>query len=431
VRNTQGDSGLFCRLVRALGGLAWTLKTNRPMPSASAVAPRLNSKVSPADPEAPVALERIDRFVSRTQNWFYDHMRFVPRHRIVVLCGTLEHRDEFPELDAIHLDPRRPGSRIWYRFRRGALYPPDAWRIRALRPVVFHSHLGYVAVADHPFVRTLEVPWVASFYGADVYLLGPRPEWRERYAALFERAARVLSLGPAMSAALVELGCPTSKLVVHPLGVDASGLPHRPRRLERGEPLRILFAGTFREKKGAEYLIEALGLLNKRGVRFRLALVGDAAGRPGDDATKAAIFRLIGQHGLGDRVEHHSWLRFDQLVALGLASHVFVVPSVTASDGDREGTPAVMGQMMATAMPTIATRHSDIPFTFGPYADRLVPERDAAALAEALHRYVDDPDRMTHEGLEYRAQILAHFDARSCAARLSDLYEELAGARHA
>lgn len=363
-------------------------------------------------------------------NWFYDHMRFVPRHRVVVVCTTLENRAEFPELEALHLDPVHLGRRIWYRLRRCQLYPPDAWRLRALRPVVFHSHLGYVAAADHPMARALDLPWVASFYGADVYLLGRQPAWRDRYAALFEQASRVLSLGPAMSQALEALGCPAPKLVIHPLGVDASGLPYRPRRLERGEPLRILFAGTFREKKGAEYLIRALGLLDSRRVPFRLALVGDAAGRPGDEETKRTIFRLIGELGLADRVEHHSWLRFDRLIELGLASHVFVVPSVTASDGDCEGTPAVMGQMMATAMPTIATRHSDIPYTFGPYAGRLLPERDPVALADALQRYADDPDRMTQEGLEYRDQILAHFDARSCAARLSDLYDELAGLRH-
>ncbi len=54
---------------------------------------------------APVALQRIDRFVGRTMNWFYDHMRFVPRHRPVVICDALENRAEFPELDAIVLDP--------------------------------------------------------------------------------------------------------------------------------------------------------------------------------------------------------------------------------------------------------------------------------------------------------------------------------------
>ncbi len=373
----------------------------------------------------PVALERIDRFVSRTQNWFYDHMRFVPRHRPVVVCSSLENRSEFPDLEAVLLDPRRLPSRIWSRLRPGAIYPPDRRRLSSYAPVVLHSHLGYVAAEDQGLATALGVPWVASFYGADVYLLGQNPEWRRRYGLMFGRLQRVLSLGPAMSEALIGLGCPEEKLVIHPLGVDAGGLPFRPRERKKGEPVRLLFAGTFREKKGATYLVRAAALLRQRGVPLALTLVGDAAARPGDKESKAEIFRLIGDLGLGDRVQHHSWMRFDRLVELGLASHIFVVPSVTAADGDREGTPAVMGQMMATAMPTIATRHSDIPYTFGPYADRLVPERDPVALADAIQAYVDDPDRMTREGLEYREHILAHFDVRTCAARLSDLYDQL------
>ncbi|HNV75961.1 MAG TPA: glycosyltransferase, partial [Gemmatimonadaceae bacterium] len=121
----------------------------------------------------------------------------------------------------------------------------------------------------------------------------------------------------------------------------------------------------------------------------------------------------------------HKWLSFEKLIDVGLASHVFVVPSVTAEDGDAEGSPAVMGQMMATGMPTVATRHSDIPYTFGPYADRLVPERDPMALVERLQRYYDEPETMTREGLEYRAHILATFDTRICAGALSSVYDTL------
>jgi len=396
--------------------------SNQRMPTATP----LNSPQTRAGASAlPVALERIDRFVARTQNWFYDHMRFVERHRPVVVCGSLENRDEFPDLEAVQIDRERLDSRLWRKLGPARLYPPDARRLRRYRAVVFHSHLGYVAAGDLDFVDALELPWVVSFYGADVYLLGRNPEWRERYAPLFARAGRILSLGPAMSAALERLGCPREKLVIHPLGVDAGGLPHRPRVLGPGEPLRILFSGTMREKKGGVYLIQALGQLFRKGVSFQLYLVGDALGRPGDAATKAEIFHLIGELGISDQVEHHSWLPFRDLVSLGLSCHVFVAPSVTAADGDSEGTPAVMGQMMATAMPTIATRHSDIPYTFGPYADRLIPERDAGAIADALLKYAEEPERLTQDGLALRERILTIFDVRVCAPRLSDIYEGL------
>ncbi len=372
-----------------------------------------------------MALEHIDRFVARTQNWFYDHMRKVPRHRPVVVCGSLENRDEFPDLEAVHIDREHLGRRLWYRLQRNRLYPLDARRLRTYNAKIFHSHLGYVAVGDFPFVQALELPWVVSFYGADVYLFSRHQIWVDRYAPLFAQAQRILSLGPAMSAALEQLGCPPEKIAVHPLGVDAVGLPHRPRVRGPKEPLKVLFSGTFREKKGGGYLLEALGRLRSRGVPLELHLVGEAAGRPGDAETRAELFRLIDTLGLQPFTSHRAWLPFRDLIALSLECHVFVAPSVTAADGDSEGSPAVMGQMMATGMPVVATRHSDIPYTFGPYADRLVPERDPGAIAERLQRYFDEPDTMTREGLELREQILGSFDTRLCAGRLSDHYEAL------
>jgi colanic acid/amylovoran biosynthesis glycosyltransferase len=164
-------------------------------------------------------------------------------------------------------------------------------------------------------------------------------------------------------------------------------------------------------------------------VPIELYLVGDALARPGDAETKAEIFRMVDSLGLRGETRHYTWLPFKELISLALECHVFVQPSVTAADGDSEGSPAVMGQMMATAMPVVATRHSDIPYTFGAYADRLVPERDAGALAARLERYIDEPATLTREGLELRQQILGSFDTRLCAARLSDHYEHLMDGR--
>lgn len=65
--------------------------------------------------ELPVALQRCDRFVARTMNWLYDHLRFLPKYRPYVICDALQNRKEFPELDAIRFDPRNLPHRIWKR----------------------------------------------------------------------------------------------------------------------------------------------------------------------------------------------------------------------------------------------------------------------------------------------------------------------------
>jgi colanic acid/amylovoran biosynthesis glycosyltransferase len=232
-----------------------------------------------------------------------------------------------------------------------------------------------------------------------------------------------------MATHLELLGCPKEKILVHPLGVDLDALPCRQRSLNGSVSLRILFAGTFREKKGIEYLIRGASQARKRGVRLHLTLVGDASDKPGDSETKDSVIRDINKLGLLDVVNHLPFVSFDRLVQLALESHVFVAPSVTSADGDAEGTPFVMQQMMATGMPVIATTHSDIPYIFGQHKDQLVPERDSEAIATRLQQYADEPERLVADGMAFRERIRTAFDVRACAARLSEIYDSVQARR--
>jgi colanic acid/amylovoran biosynthesis glycosyltransferase len=377
--------------------------------------------------DGPVSLQRCDQFVGRTMNWLYDHLRFVPRYTPFVICDALLNREEFPELNAWRINPESLPRRVWRRLARNRVYPFDRRRLRLLAPRVLHSHFGYVALGDYTLHRMLEVPWFVGFYGADVYTCVGRARWEDTYGRLFEQVTRVLALGPEMKTQLERLGCPKEKVIVHPLGVDVQNLPGKLRVLGRGETLKILFAGTFREKKGLQYVIEAAAIARRAGVRLNLCLVGDEMGKAGDRETKEGAFQLVRRLDLEDVVVYCPFLKFEELVSLALKSHVFVAPSVTAEDGDAEGTPFVLQQMMVTGMPAIATMHSDIPYLFGEHAHLLVPERDARAIADRLQRYADDPDSLVTDGTALRDRIRHAFDVSQCAARLSDLYDEALG----
>ncbi len=369
--------------------------------------------------EKPCALQRCDQFVGRTTNWLYDHLRVVPRYSVAVFTDELLNRLEFPEMVARDVSPATTLRRVWRRLAPNSIYPPDARELRKWAPVLLHSHFGYVGVNDFSLQEFLRVPWLVSFYGADVYQLGRLPEWRARCALLFERVARVLALGPYMADQLVKLGCPREKIRIHALGVDVETLPVQPRKLRPEEPLQLMFAGIFREKKGIQYVIESVALARQSGIRLKLHLVGDAGGKPGDLETKAAILEKIRQLGLDDVVTHHSFLKFQDMIELALRSHIFVAPSVTASDGDAEGTPFVLQQMMATGMPALATVHSDIPFIFGNLRHLLLPERDSKALAERISFYAKNTRALEEDGMAFRDQIRKHFEVRACAANSS------------
>lgn len=373
---------------------------------------------------APV-LQRCNQFVGRTTNWLYDHLCFVPRYRPVVLCNTLVNRDEFPRLEAWCLNQAGLSARAWTRLMGGCPHPTLWLRLKRLAPRLLHSHFGNQAVADLGLHSSLRVPWAIAFYGADAYELGRLGEWRDLYGRCFEQCARVFALGPVMKEQIASMGCDPSKIKVHALGVDSDDLPASPRVLRPGDTLQVLFAGTFREKKGVEYALDAISIVHRRGVRIYFHLVGDAAGKPGDSELKDAIFRQIRQLGVENLVRHYSYLPFRELVALALRSHIFVAPSVRAASGDAEGTPFVLQQMMATEMPAISTVHSDIPYIFGDHASLLVPERNSRAIADRIHHYAENPEAIVRDGRALRDQIRNSFNVRKCAEHLADLYDEI------
>jgi len=359
-------------------------------------------------------------------NWLYDHLRRVPRYRIAIFTDSLENRTEFPLLDAWQVNRWSLGRRVWRGLVGDRLAPHDWWRLKQLAPRLLHSHFGYVAVGDVRLQELLDVPWIVSFYGADLYQLGRHAEWREKYRLVFDRAAKVLALGPEMAAHIHQLGCPSEKIVVHPLGVDIATLPSKKRTLGDGEPLRILCAGTFREKKGLRYAIEAVALARRAGVSLRLCLVGEAAGKRGDQETKELLFTEIRRLGLDDVTSHSSFVSFRGLMDLALQSHIFIAPSIVAADGDAEGTPFVLQQMMATGMPAIATTHSDIPYLFGELRHLLKPERDAHAIADQLRHYAENRDELVSDGMAMQERVRCGFATHECAARLASLYDAIA-----
>jgi len=387
----------------------------------------MNGFLNPV-PECPgVVLQHCGEFVGRTTNWLYDHLRCIPDYRLQVMCDALENRDEFPLLDAREFSPSSLGNRLWRRLRGDHLYPLKRWWVERLGPKILHSHFGYVAATDLKLNDVLKVPWIVSFYGADIYQLGTQARWQELYGQVFQRATKVLALGPSMKGALERAGCPAEKLMVHALGVDVDSLPACPRHLEDGQHLKVLFAGTFREKKGLLHLVEGAALARKSSVRLHLNVVGDEAGKPGDREYKEEVIQAIRTWGLEQNVTYHSYVSFQDLLRLALDSHIFAAPSITADDGDAEGTPFILQQMMATGMPCIATAHSDIPFIFGEHTDLLVEERDSSAIADRLRYYAEHNEKLLEDGNKLRERIATTFNVRERAKMSREVYDAVCG----
>ena len=371
-------------------------------------------------------------WLPRTQTWCHTQIRHLPSEiRSHVVCETTANLDEFPvaRLHAVDAEPwpRRIVEKVLRRLkhRRHPDYLRDC--MRRLRPDLVHSHFGSIGWQDHALAREAGAPQVVTFYGADVTYLPRRdPRWRERYAGLFAGVGRVLCEGPHMARRVEGLGCPAGRIRVHHLGVSVGEIPCEPRTRRAEEPLRVLVAASFVEKKGIPDGIEALGRVAAE-TPVELTLIGDAAADPRCRGQKEAILAALERTGLGTGARLLGYqphrVFFEEL----RRAHVFLAPSRTASDGDTEGgAPVGIIEASASGMPVVSTTHCDIPEVIRHRKSGLLAEEgDVGGLARHLSWIAAHPERWSEMGRAGRRHVEAEFDARTQARRLAAIYEEL------
>lgn len=318
----------------------------------------------------------------------------------------------------------RAVNKFFHRFPQLLLW---LWKDRVN---VVHAHFGSNGHLILPYIKLLDIPLVTSFYGFDAYLLPHKPEWAERYKKLFSQGRLFLAEGSAMREKLISLGCPAEKIVIHHIGINIHSYEFRVRKPDG--PIRLLACGRFVEKKGIPYAIEALARIrSKTNTDVRLTIVGDSDNQGTLTPEKIKIQNAISQHGLGKAVTLTGYLSHDELLKIRYTHHIFLVPSVHASNGDAEGGfPVILTEVLATGMPVVGFSHCDIPEVVQHgKSGFLVPERDVDALAERLTYLIEHPEIWPKMGRAGRAFVEEHYNIDKLNDRLVEIYKDLNNGR--
>jgi glycosyltransferase involved in cell wall biosynthesis len=170
------------------------------------------------------------------------------------------------------------------------------------------------------------------------------------------------------------------------------------------------------ERKGIQYLLEALALLRARGIELECAIAGEGSLRP--ELEKQALT-------LGLR----AYVRFLGFVSDNAAFldgiDLFVMPSLF------EGLGVAALEAMAAGKPVVASRVGGLAESvLDGVTGILVPPRDAAALAQAIERALRQPELAREMGRKGRERVLKHFTLEQMAAKNESYYYELLGELH-
>ncbi len=160
-----------------------------------------------------------------------------------------------------------------------------------------------------------------------------------------------------------------SQALANPLTANADGTIIAGRRPEADEtPLRLVYVGITvgRPHKGLSHLINAVNILNDRGIATQLTVVGEASKEDMDAAADNVIF---------------TGTRRDALHFLPSA-HVFVLPSI------RDASPRVVREAQACGLPCIVSDIIGARDLIIPDGEQqsgiLVAPGDATAIADAI-----------------------------------------------
>jgi colanic acid/amylovoran biosynthesis glycosyltransferase len=106
---------------------------------------------------------------------------------------------------------------------------------------------------------------------------------------------------------------------------------------------------------------------------------------------------------------------------------LLVAASMTAADGDSEGTPMALVELAATGIIVVSTRHADIPEIISDEATGFLAEPgERVSLIDAIERSLAHVDRWPSIGTSARAHVMAEFDASTQGQRLAAHYRAIA-----
>ncbi|WP_214072038.1 glycosyltransferase [Mucilaginibacter sp. dw_454] len=280
--------------------------------------------------------------------------------------------------------------------------------------VVFAEY-GMVGASVTEACQLADVPLVIHYHGADVHHTETIKRYLDLYKKSFAYASALIAVSGDMAKALIELGAPAKKITNASCGIDPDAFP----QLDISKTGRtFLSVGRFVEKKSPTSVVKAFKLVVDEFPEATLKMVGVG---PLFDETKA----LVSQLQLAESVTLLGAQNQSQIKELLGESRCFVQHSVTAKDGDKEGTPVTILEAGSSGLAIVSTLHTGIKeAVVNGETGYLVPEHDIEGMARYMKLIAADVNLAVTLGAKEATYIRENYDIQSRIRTITKLLKQ-------
>ncbi|MEO8392322.1 MAG: glycosyltransferase [Chloroflexota bacterium] len=271
------------------------------------------------------------------------------------------------------------------------------------------THTAYAAYIVH---RLNGIPFSFTAHAHDIYI---------RKAMLCRKIEAAAFVATISEFNVRELTADCGEQVRSKIHVVRCGVavpPVLPQPAQADQPFTILTVASLRDYKGHPYAIQACQLIRSRLGAFQWLVIGGGPDR-------AALEAQIAQAGVGDCFHLLGAKPEHEVHAMMTKTDLLVMSSIMLPDRRMDGIPVALMEGMALAVPAVATDVSGIPeLVENNVTGRLVPERNAGALADAIVELYTDRAKARALGQAGRGRIETEFTLSGNAEILIHLFQD-------
>jgi len=373
-------------------------------------------------------------FIRPTESFIYNQISTLSAYNPVTFCDHHFPGNNFSSISAISIDEIiNPSQKLehmlfykMFRLLNNNIAKKLCEEIIKYDIKLLHFHYLVDARYFLPVIKLLKIPTIVSGYGWDVSSFPSKMfGFGKKYLnPIYKEVDIFLAMSEDMKMDMIKIGCPKNKIIVHYYGTNTKRFVHPERSYKNKKQFNLLFCGRLAHKKAPQlilYALRKLELSENSIPSWYLTFVGDGP-------LYGKLISIVNEFGWHDKVlfTGHIPHNTNELVVQYKNADIYLQPSMTTVEGEKEGIPGTLIEAMSSGLPVISTHHAGIPSVIeNDINGFLCEEGDIDCIAEKIKILLEDSELRQKIGNNAAKKALTYLDLSNKTKELEEIYSRL------